>query len=78
MTQTLNNFFKNLIEDYKHYRAVQATMKELSKLTDRELSDIGLARGDIYSVAQGDATMRRRAERKEASAPVNVNLVGAV
>jgi len=31
----------------------RVTLKELSKLTDRELNDIGLSRSDIASVVSG-------------------------
>jgi hypothetical protein len=31
-------------------------------LTDRELADIGMCRGDIYSVARKDADMKISAE----------------
>jgi uncharacterized protein YjiS (DUF1127 family) len=51
MTQTLNNFFKKLINSYKYNREVNATIKELQKLTNAELNDIGLSRGDIWHVA---------------------------
>ncbi|MFL5336646.1 MAG: DUF1127 domain-containing protein, partial [Geminicoccaceae bacterium] len=34
------------------------TMNELSALTDRELEDIGLSRGDIENVAQRCARTR--------------------
>lgn len=42
--------------------AIRQTAKELSKLSDRELNDIGIARGDIYSVARGDETLIRASE----------------
>lgn len=32
----------------------QATFKELSKLSDKELADIGINRGDIHNIAFGD------------------------
>jgi uncharacterized protein YjiS (DUF1127 family) len=38
---------------------VNSTIKQLSKLTDRELNDIGIARGDIWNVARGDTTIER-------------------
>ena len=38
---------------------INSTIKQLSKLTDRELWDIGISRGDIYSVARGDETLER-------------------
>jgi len=59
-------------------KASKVTFNELSKLSDYELSDIGLARGDIRDVAKVyyDEVVQ---ERKVSSlAPVNPNLVGAV
>ena len=35
---------------------VKSTVRELSALTDRELSDIGITRSDIYGVAKGYIT----------------------
>jgi uncharacterized protein YjiS (DUF1127 family) len=32
-------------------RAIRATIKELSALTDKELHDIGISRGEIYDIA---------------------------
>lgn len=44
---SLINFNKN-----REYRAaVRTTIKELSQLTNHELNDIGIARGDIYHIA---------------------------
>ena len=51
MTQTLNNFFKKVINNYRLRRDIKATIQELQKLTNKELNDIGLSRGDIYHVA---------------------------
>ena len=39
--------------------AINRTMKQLSALSDRELWDIGISRGDIYNVARGDDTLER-------------------
>jgi uncharacterized protein YjiS (DUF1127 family) len=47
------------------------TVKELSKLTNFELSDIGICRGDIHNIARGDRTIKRGIE-------VNDNLRGSV
>ena len=58
MTQTLSNFFKKVINSYRRQRAAKATIAELSKLTNRELNDIGLARGDIRFLAYEDAEQR--------------------
>jgi len=44
---SLINFNRN-----REYRAaVRTTIKELNKLTNHELNDIGIARGDIWHVA---------------------------
>jgi uncharacterized protein YjiS (DUF1127 family) len=47
------------------------TLKELSRLTDFELNDIGICRGDIRNIARGDRTIVRGIE-------VNENLRGSV
>lgn len=68
----LFDWFKDLKKSYVFHRQVRSTMKELSKLNDRELNDIGISRGDIYAIAHGDVTMRRCAEMVEE----NPNLKG--
>ena len=40
-----------LIDIYRNYKRRKATMNELSSLSDYELQDIGLCRGDIYQTA---------------------------
>ena len=47
------------------------TYKELSQLTNFELNDIGICRGDIRNIARGDRTIKRGIE-------VNENLRGSV
>jgi len=47
------------------------TIKELRQLTDFELNDIGICRGDISNIARGDRTIIRGIE-------VNENLRGSV
>ena len=67
MTQTLNNFFKKINQYFIQRRAV----RELNRLTDYELRDIGISRGDILSVVRGDKDMARAAD-------MNQNLKGFV
>ena len=64
----LQNAIKALIDLFKDIRTTRKdtseakkTLRELSKLSDADLLDIGLCRGDIRNVAYGkhDATMRR-------------------
>jgi len=64
----LANWYKKLATQYKRHRLAQITIKELSRLSDRELNDMGLARGDIYSVAYGSSDHVR--------AVINKNLEG--
>ena len=44
-------WFKRLNARLEHGSKVRATIKELSALSDAELRDIGISRGDIYSIA---------------------------
>ena len=54
MTNLVNNFLQKL-RNYGQYRR---SLKELNQLTDRELNDIGIGRGDIHRVAKGDTSYR--------------------
>lgn len=67
----LLDFFRDLKRSYSKRQRINATIKELSKLTDHELNDIGIARGDIWSIAHDDADYKRVAE-------TNTNLKGWV
>lgn len=42
----------NLIRNYRNWRRYRETVSELSRLSNRELSDLGIARGDISFVAR--------------------------
>lgn len=48
---------KAFLKHRKRTAAVRATMKELSALSNRELNDLGISRGEIYSVANDTADM---------------------
>ncbi|UZD89672.1 DUF1127 domain-containing protein [Cognatishimia activa] len=43
-------FFSNLFANVAHWYEARKTRIALSKLTDRELEDIGLLRRDIHSI----------------------------
>ena len=47
VTKRVTAFFENL----ERSREINSTIKELSKLSDAELADIGISRGMIRSVA---------------------------
>ena len=42
----------NLIRNYRNWRRYRDTVTELSRLSNRELSDLGINRGDIPFVAR--------------------------
>ena len=73
ITLTLNNYllspieglidvFRSFNKNIERQRAINATIKELSKLSNRELNDIGIARGDIWAIAHDDTTHLQRME----------------
>ena len=77
-----SSWIQDAIEGFKDLRrsmklraekkaAYNRTVKELSRLTNFELSDIGICRGDIRNIARGDRTIKRGIE-------VNENLRGSV
>ncbi|MBU2956941.1 DUF1127 domain-containing protein [Paracoccus sp. 1_MG-2023] len=49
----MGNVVASIISAFVGWRETRLTRKELSRLSDRELDDIGLARGDIERVARG-------------------------
>lgn len=62
LTLTISNYLQSPIEGLlsaiKAFREARAhnaiarqTIKELSQLTDKELNDIGINRGEIYAIA---------------------------
>jgi len=48
-----SNIFDRVSASLRYWADVRETRKQLSALSDRELSDIGLVRGDIDRVARG-------------------------
>lgn len=42
----------NLMANYKNWRKYRETYNELSRLTTRELSDLGINRADIGQIAR--------------------------
>ena len=42
----------SLIRNYRNWRRYRDTVNELSRLSNRELNDLGIARGDINFVAR--------------------------
>ena len=48
----VSEWLKSLVAEWKRQRLVSQTLKELNKLSDRELRDIGISRCDIYTIAR--------------------------
>ena len=42
----------NLIKKYRQYKRYRETVSELNRLSNRELSDLGMSRADIPFVAR--------------------------
>jgi uncharacterized protein YjiS (DUF1127 family) len=53
VVESLVRFARNLDRNVTHRRKVASTMNELSNLSDRELNDIGVHRGNIRSISEG-------------------------
>ena len=56
----LFDLFKDLNSSRKDMSEARKTIKELNKLTDKDLADIGLCRGDIWNVAHNKTDGLRR------------------
>jgi uncharacterized protein YjiS (DUF1127 family) len=56
LTNPLSGFFRKLIQAIQQRKIVRTTLAELNRLNDRELNDLGITRGEIYSIAKGDKT----------------------
>jgi uncharacterized protein YjiS (DUF1127 family) len=52
LEETLIGDEMNLIRNYRNWRRYRETVNELSRLSNRELNDLGIARGDIPFVAR--------------------------
>ena len=59
MINTIANKLGWLKRAYIRTQSRRQTEKALSDLTDFELNDIGLCRGDIRSVARGETVYRK-------------------
>ena len=68
------NYFKRLGAELRRRRNIKQTYKALSALSNHELNDIGIARGDIWHIANTSYPKALRGEAVEA----NNNLRGWV
>ena len=56
--ETIIESLKFFIQHRTDRKLIRETERELSKLTDYELADIGLSRGEIYHVARSNENLR--------------------
>ena len=42
----------NIVDSYRNWRRYRTTVNELNRLSTRELSDLGMARSDIRTLAR--------------------------
>ena len=57
------NFFKRYYNYLKTWRKHREVIKELNKLTNRELADIGINRGDIDRLVWLDEDKQQRGKQ---------------
>lgn len=55
----MTNMIEAINEALRRRRNTNSTVRELHRLTDRELQDIGICRGDIEAVARGILDIHR-------------------
>ena len=74
------NFLRKIVNNWRKDSQIRQTIKELRALTDAELNDIGIGRGDIVSIARGDSDMKlsSRIVYDDKVLPVNANMKGWV
>ena len=76
MIKIIKAAYINFRNEWAYRSAVKATMNELHKLTDHDLWDIGLSRGDIWDVAHSSHTKPKKVEVEDVQ--VNANIRGWV
>ena len=60
ISENLIDSLRTLVEYRRDKRIAKQTIKELSRLSDYDLEDIGLTRGDIYAVARSGSSIKNR------------------
>ena len=74
----INNYLLSLVTKYRRRKLALETINELYKLSNRELNDIGIARGEIRHLAWKDAEKRVPIVESSEEGLVNPNLRGFV
>lgn len=68
----------NIRNSYAHRAQVRSTYNILSNLSNHELADIGISRGEIYDIAHKSHPKPAKVTVKEEQVKVNENLRGFV
>lgn len=74
----LSNYLQSLTTRYRRRKLALETINELYKLSNKELMDIGIARGEIRHLAWKDAKKRVPVVEPSETGVVNPNLRGFV
>ena len=56
--ETIIEALRTFIQHRANRKMIRETEKELGRLTDYELADIGLSRGEIYYVARSNENLK--------------------
>jgi len=78
MINKIRAFVANVKATLEYRAAVNDTIRELSRLTDYELNDIGISRGEIYSIANHTHTLPKKKTANDFVIESNPNLKGFV
>ena len=79
MINRLLEYYKNYKEWSQYRTQVRETIRELTKLTNHELNDIGISRGEIHSIAHACYKKPTSISNNEnVGVDVNVNIRGWV
>lgn len=78
MIKKLQALLINIRNTSAHHAEVRNTYKVLSNLSNKELADIGITRGEIYDIAHKSHTKPAKVTAKEEPVKVNENLRGFV
>lgn len=76
MIKILKAALTNFKNEWEYRSKVRETIKELHDLTDKELWDIGITRGEIYDIAHSSETKPTKVEVNDIQ--INANIKGWV
>ena len=78
MINKIRAFVANVKAALEYRAAVNQTIKELHELTDKELWDIGITRGEIFDIATSSYTKPKKVKADDYRVTTNDNLKGFV